>query len=390
MDWLNLLILSLLVAGHTTLWVTFVNRTHALPIHSRTLQHFRHLHDVMVPLFPILLLWRVGLTGPALLWGGSWNSLGPLWGAILTICAGGTLGLIYSIVRTLVRRSPLLLVSNHSRCLDLARELGHKPIGTGPYQSLARLPWNEQYQLEANQKTFRLRSLPAVWDGLSILHLSDLHFQGTVTKDYFVRVCEVAAEQPVDLVCFTGDLLDNQSLVDWLPETLGRLQGKQGRFYILGNHDWYQHPDETRDALRQLGWTDVASRTLTIDVAGRKLELGGDETPWMGIVPSFSQGADFRLLLSHTPDHIRRARQMGVDLMLSGHNHGGQVQLPFVGPVYSPSRYGCKYAGGTFWEPPTLLHVSRGVSGRHPLRWRCLPEITRIVLRADAIHSERD
>lgn len=385
MDWLNLLTLSLLVAGHTTLWVTFVNRTHALPIHCGTLRHFRHLHDVMIPVFPVVLLWRVGLTGPSLLRGGSWNALGPFWGGILTICAAGTLWLGYVIVRGMTRQLPPLLLSNHSRYLDLARDLGRKPIGDGPYQSLARLPWNEQYQLEANVKTLQLPNLPTEWDGLSILHLSDLHFQGTVTSDYFVRVCEIAAEQPADLVCFTGDLLDNQSLVDWLPDTLGRLRGEHGTFFILGNHDWYQRPDETRDALARLGWTDVSSRTLTIEIFGRKLELGGDETPWMGTVPGFSRSADFRLLLSHTPDHIRRARQAGVDLMLSGHNHGGQVQLPLIGPVYSPSRYGCKYAGGTFWEAPTLLHVSRGVSGRHPLRWRCRPEITRLVLRADRL-----
>ena len=67
--------------------------------------------------------------------------------------------------------------------------------------------------------------------------------------------------------------------------------------------------------------------------------------------------------------------------MLSGHNHGGQIVLPVLGPVYSPSRFGVKYAAGTFHEPPTLLHVSRGLSGRYPLRWNCLPEVTRIVLR---------
>jgi uncharacterized protein len=92
--------------------------------------------------------------------------------------------------------------------------------------------------------------------------------------------------------------------------------------------------------------------------------------------------AHVRLLLSHTPDEIEWARDAGVDLMLAGHNHGGQVVLPLIGPVYSPSRYGTRYAGGSFWREPTLLHISRGVSGRHPLRWNCRPEVIRIVLRA--------
>ena len=103
----------------------------------------------------------------------------------------------------------------------------------------------------------------------------------------------------------------------------------------------------------------------------------------MGQHPDFGQtpAGAFRLLLSHTPDNVSWARHAQVDLMLSGHNHGGQVVLPLFGPVYSPSVYGCKYAAGTYWQPPTLLHVSRGISGRHPLRWRCRPELTRLTLR---------
>jgi hypothetical protein len=100
--------------------------------------------------------------------------------------------------------------------------------------------------------------------------------------------------------------------------------------------------------------------------------------PDLGLVPPEA----FRLLLSHTPDNITWARRHRVNLMLSGHNHGGQVRLPGFGPVYSPSQYGCHYASGVFWEQPTLLYVSRGISGKHPLRWNCLPELTRLVLRA--------
>jgi predicted MPP superfamily phosphohydrolase len=101
----------------------------------------------------------------------------------------------------------------------------------------------------------------------------------------------------------------------------------------------------------------------------------------------------FRILLSHTPDNYPWARANAVDLMLSGHNHGGQIRLPLFGAIHTPSSFGTKYAGGTFWEAPTLLHVSRGVSGRHPWRWNCLPELTRLVLRSEMIlteaHSQR-
>ena len=104
----------------------------------------------------------------------------------------------------------------------------------------------------------------------------------------------------------------------------------------------------------------------------------------MGSHPDFSSAPEdaFRVLLIHTPDNLPWAKQQQVDVMLSGHNHGGQVVLPIIGPVYSPSRFGVRYAGGVFWEDPTLLYVSRGISSRHPLRFRCLPELTKLVLES--------
>ncbi|MGH7129460.1 MAG: metallophosphoesterase, partial [Planctomycetaceae bacterium] len=221
--------------------------------------------------------------------------------------------------------------------------------------------------------------------GLSVLHLSDLHYIGTPDVRYYRELMELAAERPVDLIMFTGDLLDRQELVEWLPETLGRLSAPLGRYFILGNHDWFLEPHAIRRALGELGWQDAAGRVHRVVHRSRTLAIGGTERPWMGAHPDFTalETEAFRLLLSHTPDNLSWARSQGIDLMLSGHNHGGQVVLPVLGPVYSPSRYGVQYAAGTFWRPPTLLHVSRGVAGRHPLRWNCRPEISRLVLRAD-------
>jgi predicted MPP superfamily phosphohydrolase len=75
------------------------------------------------------------------------------------------------------------------------------------------------------------------------------------------------------------------------------------------------------------------------------------------------------------------ARRHQIDLMLAGHNHGGQIRLPLIGSILVPSRFSRRYDCGTFFEPPTLLHVSRGLGGQHPLRYNCRPEVTRITLR---------
>jgi len=104
----------------------------------------------------------------------------------------------------------------------------------------------------------------------------------------------------------------------------------------------------------------------------------------MGRLPDVSAAPRdaFRLLLSHTPDNAYWADRSGFDLMLAGHNHGGQVRLPLIGPVFMPSRYGRKFDAGAFQIGRMLLHVSRGVSGKHPYRFGCTPEITKIVLRS--------
>jgi predicted MPP superfamily phosphohydrolase len=68
--------------------------------------------------------------------------------------------------------------------------------------------------------------------------------------------------------------------------------------------------------------------------------------------------------------------------MLSGHNHGGQIRLPIFGSLFVPSRYSRRYDMGTFHEPPTVLHVNRGLSGKEAIRFRCRPQVSRIQLRS--------
>ncbi|WP_437203738.1 metallophosphoesterase [Planctomicrobium sp. SH664] len=380
---LNFALLCLIIVGHTTLWISFVNRTHALKLREGVLRQLRHLHDIMIVAFPPVLLWRVGWEGPRLLRGGSWLDVTPFWQLVMTACMGGVFGLIVSLCRMRLHGARQQQTEQRAQTFDVAAELGERPVASGPYFFLTRLPRNEQFQIEVNEKILHLPRLPEEWQGLSILHLSDWHLQGTVRKDYFVRATELAQETECDLICFTGDLIDNLAQLDWLPTTLGALRAPLGQYFILGNHDWYQAPQQIRTGLATLGWTDVGSRCLIRDYRGQVLEIAGDETPWLGQAPRFSSNpASFRLLLSHTPDHIVRARTQNVDLMLSGHNHGGQIRFPVLGPIYSPSLYGCKYASGLFQEGETLLHVSRGLSGRHPLRWRCRPEVSKLVLRS--------
>jgi hypothetical protein len=150
-----------------------------------------------------------------------------------------------------------------------------------------------------------------------------------------------------------------------------------------------------RRTIADCGWVDLGSRVEVVAIDGRKILLAGNERPWFGTapdVPPRARDADgapiLRILLSHSPDQIRWARQQNFDLMLAGHTHGGQIQLPVIGPMVSPSLFGVKYASGVFYESPTLVHVSRGVSGLDPIRINCLPEVTKLILRPAIVAKE--
>src|SRR5207248_1538673 len=144
------------------------------------------------------------------------------------------------------------------------------------------------------ERTLVVPQLPAAWDGLTILHLSDLHLHGTPDRVFFQEVMDLCAAWEPDLVAITGDIVDSDHHHRWIVPTLGRLRWRIAAFGILG----------------------------------------------------------------------------------------GQIRLPLVGSVIVPSRYGRRYDCGTFDEPPTLLHVSRGLSGKEPVRYNCRPEVAKLVLRS--------
>jgi uncharacterized protein len=283
-----------------------------------------------------------------------------------------------------LRRRPALLLSNHTGTVDVAKRLNYRPYGNGPNRLQARLPYNEIFQVDFSERTCRLPQLPPPWDGLSILHLSDFHFCGTPDRAFFRHVMELCNDWQPDLVAFTGDLVDSKRHHRWIVPILGRLRWRVAAFAILGNHDhWFDVP-VLRRRLRRLGMRVLANSWEQVDVRGVPLTVIGHEGPWLQPAPDLKAcpPGGFRLCLSHTPDNIAWARRNHIDLMLSGHVHGGQIRLPVIGSVFVPSVYGRRYDCGIFHEPPTLLHVSRGLGGEHPLRFNCRPEVTRIVLRS--------
>jgi uncharacterized protein len=219
-----------------------------------------------------------------------------------------------------------------------------------------------------------------------ILHLSDLHFYGTPSREYFdVVIRRCMADGIPDLLILSGDIIDGSKYLDWIEPILRPLQWKLAAFAILGNHDWWQDFDAVRKRLASLGMQVISNRWESLDIRGESLVVIGHEGPWFRPPPDLGNCPDgFRLLVSHTPDNIGWAKKHNCQLMLSGHTHGGQIRVPIFGSLFVPSRYSRKYDMGTFHEPPTILHVNRGISGKEAIRFRCRPQVTRLVLRKPA------
>jgi uncharacterized protein len=289
------------------------------------------------------------------------------------------------LIPKLRERMPLALVSNDTTLVDVRQRLGFAPLHGAEARLLARLPGNEIFRLAIQRKTIKHDGLPPELNGLTIAHLSDLHMTGELGREFFdVLVDETNALGP-DLIVITGDILESAECLPWILPTLGRLQAKRGKYFILGNHEMrLADAEPLRAALSAAGLIDLGGRCERNLIQGAEVLLAGNELPWFGKAPAIgaSCNSKFRILLSHTPDQLPWARANGFDLMLAGHNHGGQIRLPYLGALISPSRYGFRYAGGLYHEPPTLLHVSRGISGIHPIRLNCPPELALLVLQS--------
>jgi len=387
-------LLLLAVLGHVLLWVAVVNRLHAVNL-TRGVSHLgsmaclaamlgiaagyvawffvagtdvlEHLRLDAVVLRPDVLLAVLYLLGCALV-------------AVLAMARW--------IWRALLQPQPAILREHQSRSVRLAAGEGAVLTEEHAHHFLVHLPRNEILHLDFSDRVIELPRLPSALDGLSIVHLSDFHFTGRVGRGYFDEVVHLANQEKPDLIAVTGDLIDENRFIDWVPETVGRLRAKYGVYFVLGNHDVWCDEPRLRRVLVECGLVDLGGRAVEVSVRDRNVVLAGNELPWMAPAadlrrcpPPSSEGGPMRIVLSHSPDQLAWAQAHHVDLMLAGHTHGGQIRLPLIGPLLAPSRSGVRYASGLFYSPPTVMHVSRGISGEFPVRLNCPPEMTRLVLR---------
>jgi len=260
--------------------------------------------------------------------------------------------------------------------------MGAFGVGGIGYMRFGEAEW-----LEVNRPVARLRA-----DGekeVKILHLSDMHASVVVGLKFLEEAVELGVSLKPDVVCLTGDFITTTygKFAEY-GRVLRKLSAAAPAFACMGNHDggkWigrWGYPDcrLVREMLKGAGITVLDNAAERVEVNGRKVQFVGVGDMWaqeLDAVKAFREVEKDvpTVLLSHNPDSKSVVESFGWDLMLSGHTHGGQCRLPFLGAPFAPVRDKRYVAGLREWKG-RWIHVTKGVGNLHGVRFNCRPEVS--------------
>ncbi len=226
-----------------------------------------------------------------------------------------------------------------------------------------------------------LNGLPEGFAGLRVLQLSDIHHSLFFPLDRVAMVVELANRLKPDLVALTGDFITySRRSIGPVAEMLGTLRSRLGVVAVLGNHDFRVGAEDVQRALRRHRIKVLRNRHIVLHDRGEALTVAGvDDLGYGADMAAALRGVTHgspSILLAHNPRLVRRASRYGVGLVLSGHTHGGQVNIPLLGTVYGRSPEQLRYKIGWDRLGDTQIYVSRGIGTIVlPCRWRCPAEI---------------
>ncbi|HKP72029.1 MAG TPA: metallophosphoesterase [Pyrinomonadaceae bacterium] len=255
---------------------------------------------------------------------------------------------------------------------------------------MARAALAEPYNLVVERRTIKLRRLPRQLDGLRIVQLSDIHHSPFTGREQVERAVALANSLNPDIIALTGDYVSHErEYAAPCAEMLGRLRARCGVYAVLGNHDHWTDAALITDLFRAEGIRVLVNEGMRFEHpthAGASFWLAGVDDTMVGLedLPLALAGSaadEMKLLLAHNPVVLRRAARQGVDLVLSGHTHGGQVTLRAErSPSGRPRR---RLLRGLGRQGDTQIYVTRGLGTVVlPVRYGCLPEVSLLELRS--------
>ncbi|WP_186577631.1 metallophosphoesterase [Aquibacillus kalidii] len=256
-------------------------------------------------------------------------------------------------------------------------------LGGGTYYYAREI---EPGMLTIKEADITSHRIPISFDNFKIVQFSDTHIGFHYTLDQFEELVNTINKHNPDCVVFTGDLVDRPDQFKWdnrIIKSLSNINAPYGKYWIYGNHDHGGYgTDIIKEVMDKSDFVMLKNANTKIDNGLDRFVIAGLDDVMLG-APNLDHALEgsnpelFTLLLCHEPDYAEVVQQFPVDVQLSGHSHGGQVQIPFFGYIYTPtlaeSYVEGKYSVGLH---PLQLYVSRGIgTTRLPYRFLCKPEL---------------
>lgn len=269
--------------------------------------------------------------------------------------------------------------------------------GTGGYYYAREI---EPRMLDITRNNIKNAGLPAGFNGMKIVQFSDTHIGFQYTMDQLEKLISKINQLHPDLIFFTGDLLDDARHFqeeNKIISMLKQLNAPLGKFAVYGNHDHGGYgTDVYKQIMEKSGFTLLLNTSAIVELLdGSSLWIAGIDDAMLG-KPDLAAAMDevpknsFTILLSHAPDKADEAAKHPIQLQLSGHSHGGQIQIPFYGPWVTPP-FAEKYVEGFYEigdEKTLMLYVNRGLgTTRLPFRFLSQPELALFTLQTKRTSS---
>jgi len=254
----------------------------------------------------------------------------------------------------------------------------------GNFSQMARYALNEANTLIVENIKIQLKRLPKNLEGFRLIHLSDIHHSPFTSLEHITRAVEIANSLKPDMCILTGDYVSHESeYIAPAAEVLGRLESEFGTFACLGNHDHWTDAEMVTNLMRAANINVLINEGFRFTARNASFWLAGVDDYMVGKTDlrSALRGSfpdEMKLLLAHNPIILRQAARYDVDLVLSGHTHGGQVKFREKEKRILPKP---KLVAGLHRRKNTQIYITRGIgTSILPIRYQCPPEISLLEL----------
>lgn len=243
----------------------------------------------------------------------------------------------------------------------------------------------EMNMLDISHHDVFIPGLPDKFEGFSIVQWTDIHGGFGTSPRRIRRLAQRVIDQKPDMIVLTGDFISRSpNNAEPCISAMKDLKAKYGVYAVLGNHDYWTNAERVTTALLDNGFDVLFNENRSIKISGQSISLLGFDDEWEGnrdYAKAFNMLSDngVRIGIAHNPDTISSLGGNRLDFLMAGHTHGGLINLPFVGPLFSVTQLGRKYSSGLFTINGTQLYICRGTG--FGLRFRCRPEIAVFTLK---------